>query len=240
MSLPRGRLHRFFYKTFTTFLATLTTILISVYYATLKIEVVGEENLLLLKLRGRNFIVSVWHTFIEAAVLCLHSRELIIYSDHPRTESYEKSLKHVSREVGMKSIRALGFEVLDASLEKQSTAILKFVKKIRTGNPALIALDGPDGPVYKAKTGAAYIAQKARCSILPVGFSASRFVTLLNWDDLAIPLPFSKVVMVIGEPIQLKGRLSSDELDESTGDLEKKLDDLCYLANEIVLEERTA
>jgi lysophospholipid acyltransferase (LPLAT)-like uncharacterized protein len=238
MGLPTGRLHRFFYKTSTTFLATLTTILVSVYYATLKIEVVGEENLLLLKLKGQNFIVSVWHTFIEAAVFCLHSRDLIIYTDHPRTESYERSLNHFSREVGMKSVRALGFEILDASLEKQSTAILKFVKKIKTGNPALIALDGPDGPVYKAKAGAAYIAQKTKCRILPVGFSSSRFVTLLNWDDLAIPLPFSKVVMIIGEPIQLKDRLTGDELDEGARYLEKKLDALCHRANEVVLEER--
>jgi lysophospholipid acyltransferase (LPLAT)-like uncharacterized protein len=237
VGLPTNRAFRFFYQVFTNLAASLTTILVSLYSATLRIEVVGEENLLLLKLKGESFIVTVWHTFVEVAVLCLHSRDFVIYSDHPRTESYEKSGHHLAREVGIKTVNALGFDVLDASLEKQSVALLKFIRKIRRGAPALIAPDGPDGPIYKAKAGAVYIAQKTRSAILPVGFSFSRFITLRNWDDFVLPLPFSRIVMVVGDPMMIRGRLSGGELDESAARLEKRLDALCHRAGEILTEE---
>jgi hypothetical protein len=237
VGLPANRAIRFFYQVSTNLAASLTTILVSLYSATLRIDVVDEENMLLLKLKGESFVVTVWHTFVEAAVLCLHSRDLVIYTDHPRTESYENSRHHLVREVGIKTVNALGFDVLDASLEKQSVALLKFIKKIRRGAPALIAPDGPDGPIYRAKTGAVYIAQKTKSAILPVGFSFSRFITLRNWDDFALPLPFSRIVMVVGDPIMIKGRLSGVELDKSAARLEERLDALCHRASEILTEE---
>jgi hypothetical protein len=235
MGLPANPARRFIYSTLTTFVASLSAILVSLYNATLRIEIIGEENLLLSRLKGDNIIVAVWHTFVEAAVLCLHSRNLVIYTDHPRNEDYERSLRHLSREVGIKTVSALGFDVLDASLEKQSSALLRFVRKVKKGNPALIAPDGPDGPVYRAKTGAVYIAQKTRSRVLPVGFSFSRFITLQNWDDFVLPLPFSRIVMLIGEPVAVEGRLTGAELEEHTASLERKLDDLCRRAGEIIL-----
>jgi len=237
MGLPANPVHRFFYNLVTSFLALATTILVSIYNATLQIDIVGEENLLLLNLKGENFIVAVWHTFVEAAVLCLHSRNLVIYTDHPRRSSYEKSRRHISREVGLKTVSSLGFNVLDASLEKQSVALLKFVKMIKRGAPALIAPDGPDGPVYRAKAGAAYIAGKTKCRILPVGFAFSRFITLPNWDDFVLPLPFSRIVLVVGDPMEIDGRARGGELDASTGTLEERLDSLCHRAGGIIAGE---
>jgi lysophospholipid acyltransferase (LPLAT)-like uncharacterized protein len=70
-----------------------------------------------------------------------------------------------------------------------------------------------------------------------VGFSFSRFITLRNWDDFVLPLPFSRIVMVVGDPMMIKGRLSGGELDERTARLEKRLDALCHRAGEILTEE---
>lgn len=214
------------YDFFTSLVSSLSSILLSLYYATLRIDFVDDKNLLILKLKKSNFIVVIWHTFVEAAVLCLHSRDLVIYSDHPRTESYEKSISHIAREVGIKTIRSMGFDVVDASLGKQSAGILNFVKKIKAGRPALIAPDGPDGPIYRAKPGAVYMAKKTNSLLLPIGFSASKFITLPNWDDFVLPLPFSRVIMVVGKPLEIGLSLSAEEQKEQTEKLESVLDGL--------------
>jgi hypothetical protein len=206
--------------------------LINLYHASLSIQIKGEENLLWLYLKSENFIAAVWHTYVQAAILCLHSRNLAIYSDHLRSEEYDKSLAHFSRDIGIKTSRALGFEVIDASLGKQSKAILNYIKLIRNGTPALIAPDGPQGPIYKAKPGTVYIAQKSESVILPIGFSASRFITLPNWDDMILPLPFSKIYMIIGEPIQMKLNQSAEEQLNVSLILEKTLDKLCIEAGQ--------
>ncbi len=214
--------------------------MISIFQATLDFEIDGEDHVRLLRARKQNYIVAVWHTFVDAAVFCLHSRGLCIYSDHPRTHEYENSWTHFFREVGIKTIRSLGFELLDASMGKQSTGIVNFIKIIREGTPALVAPDGPSGPIYESKPGVLYMAQKADAVILPIGFGFSRMVVGPNWDDFALPLPFSRVAVVIGEPIVPAGT-SEEALAASAKKLEKSLDALCFRANEILYgEEKTA
>ena len=44
MGLPANPVHRFFYNLVTSFLALATTILVSIYNATLQIDIVGEER----------------------------------------------------------------------------------------------------------------------------------------------------------------------------------------------------
>ncbi|MDH5655695.1 MAG: hypothetical protein OEZ34_07300 [Spirochaetia bacterium] len=235
MSLPVNPVKRFFYRGITSAASTLTSILLSVYQATLEIEITGEENLLTEDARENNYIIAVWHSFINAALFTFNSRRLLVFTDHPRLESYEKSPAHFFREIGIKTLRSLGYEVLDASLGKQSAGILNFVKKIRDGFPALIAPDGPDGPIYEAKPGTIYVASKANSVILPVGFGFSRKILGRNWDDFSLPLPFSKVTALIGKPISVPSKLNETTQKQYTEILEKELDDLSFRANEIAL-----
>jgi hypothetical protein len=208
--------------------------LLSVYQSTLEIEMEGEENLLTLEAKNKNYIVAVWHTFIDAALFTFYSKRLLVFSDHPRLESYEKSLAHYLREIGLKTLRGYGYEIQDASLGKQSAGILNFVKRIKEGLPALIAPDGPNGPIYEAKPGTVYVASKTNSVILPVGFGFSRKVTGKNWDDFALPLPFSKIIAVIGKPITVPEKLNENTQKEYTNILENTLDSLSFRANELI------
>ena len=82
MSLPSHPVRRALYRLVTSLFASVSTILLSVYQCTLEFEVEGEDHLRLLKAKGENYVVAVWHTFVDAAVFCLHHRNLVIYSDH--------------------------------------------------------------------------------------------------------------------------------------------------------------
>lgn len=231
---PTNPVKRTIYRAITSLLASIGAILMSIYQATLEFEIEGEEHLYLLRAQKKNHIVAVWHTFVDAAVFCLHHRKLCIYSDHPRTEEYEKSVTHFMREVGLKTLRALGFDILDASLGKQSAGIVNFIKKIQNGTPALVAPDGPHGPIYEAKPGVIYMAAKADSVVVPIGVGFSRRITGSNWDDFSFPLPFSKVTLVIGEPIAPAKDLSDTSLSAQAIKLEQTLDALCFRANTLL------
>ncbi|GBF51707.1 protein of unknown function DUF374 [Leptospira ryugenii] len=232
--LPKHPFKRVVYRASTSLFSTFAAVILSIYQSTLTFYVEGENHLRILRAKKENHILAIWHTFVDAVVFCLHHRDLCIYSDHPRTEEYENSTTHYFREIGLKTLKALGFDVLDASLGKQSAGIMNFIKKIQAGVPALVAPDGPHGPIYEAKPGVLYMAAKANSCIVPVGVGFSRRIVSSNWDDLSFPLPFSRVALVIGEPIYPSTDLSEESLAKQALQLEQRLDELCFRANEIL------
>lgn len=232
--LPANPVKRTLYRAVTSLLAALASVLVSIYESTLRLEIEGEDHLRILVASKQNHIVAVWHTFVTAAVFSLHHRHFCIYSDHPRTDAYERSATHFFREIGLKTLRSLGFDVLDASLGKQSAGVLNFIKKIQSGTPAIVAPDGPHGPIYEAKPGVIYMAAKAGSMVVPIGASFSRRVVGANWDDFSLPLPFSRVAFVIGAPIEPPKDLSEAALADRSKEVEAELDRLCFRANEIV------
>ncbi|MCC5816652.1 MAG: hypothetical protein JJT78_18020 [Leptospira sp.] len=235
--LPQNPVKRTIYRAVTSFLSTIAAILLSIYQSTLEFIVEGEDHLRILRTRKENHILAIWHTFVDGVVFCMHHRNLCIYSDHPRTEEYEKSATHFFREIGLKTLRALGFDILDASMGKQSAGIMNFIKKIQSGTPALVAPDGPNGPIYEAKPGVIYMAVKAKSAIVPVGAGFSRRIVGSNWDDVSFPLPFSRVAFVIGKPIYPSDDTSEESLASQAKMLEEELDRLCFRANDLLYKK---
>lgn len=67
----------------------------------------------------------------------------------------------------------------------------------------MIAPDGPKGPLHEFKPGAIMLAQITGRPILPVAVAASRQYTLRTWDAFELPLPFSRIAVVYGEPVKV-------------------------------------
>lgn len=240
MSLPSNSLIRLLYRTSTSLLSSFVSMILSAYQSTLDFQFEGEEHILRQEALGKNYLLVVWHSFVDAALFALYSRRLVVYSDHPRIPAYEKSIAHYFREVGLKTLRAYGYDVVDASLGKQSAGIIEYMKKIKEGIPALISPDGPNGPIYEAKPGTIYIGAKTDSAIIPVGFGFSRKITGPNWDDFCIPLPFSRVVVVFGEPIRPPEKPDEETQKEYSIILEHTLDKLCFRASELARTEFNA
>ena len=91
--------------------------------------------------------------------------------------------------------------------------------------------DGPKGPRYEVQQGAAYAALKAGVPVLPLGVGASRKMVFRSWDRFQLPLPFSEVRVVYGEPLSFKGdediedvrRLIGEALDKATAEADRIL-----------------
>jgi lysophospholipid acyltransferase (LPLAT)-like uncharacterized protein len=238
--LPKNPVKRTFYRAITSLLSTISAVILTIYQSTLEFIIEGEDHLRILRTQKKNHILAIWHTFVDGVVFSFHHRNLCIYSDHPRTEEYENSSTHFFREIGLKTLRALGFDILDASLGKQSAGIMNFIKKIQSGTPALVAPDGPNGPIYEAKPGVIYMAVKAKSAIVPVGVGFSRRIIGSNWDDVSFPLPFSRVALVIGKPILPSDDTSEESLAKQAKLLEEELDMLCFRANDLLYGTKTS
>jgi lysophospholipid acyltransferase (LPLAT)-like uncharacterized protein len=66
-----------------------------------------------------------------------------------------------------------------------------------------ITPDGPKGPLQEFKPGAIMLSQITGKPILPIAVAASRAYTFNTWDAFELPLPFSRIAVVYGEPVKV-------------------------------------
>jgi lysophospholipid acyltransferase (LPLAT)-like uncharacterized protein len=70
------------------------------------------------------------------------------------------------------------------------------------GYSVVVTPDGPWGPYRVAKPGVLIVARHAGLPIVPVAVRARPAIRLhRRWDHQLFPLPFSRLILVIGEPI---------------------------------------
>lgn len=72
---------------------------------------------------------------------------------------------------------------------------------LQAGRHVCITMDGPKGPLHRAKPGAAVLAARSGRKLAPVVCAASPDWRLKNWDRTLLPPPFAKVAFVFGEAI---------------------------------------
>lgn len=119
-------------------------------------------------------------------------------------------------------ILMLNKSIIEGSTNKNArTAVKQIIQKLTEGAKIVITPDGPRGPAYKNNSVITKIASKYNKKIIPLSFHASKYFKLNSWDEMLIPKPFSKIWVVIGEPLTLIGNDQDDRLL-----LEGKLNDL--------------
>ncbi len=75
-----------------------------------------------------------------------------------------------------------------------------------------ITPDGPRGPLHEFKPGAIMLAQITGKPILPIAVAYSFKVTFRTWDSFELPLPFSRVAIVYGDPVQVSRAMGAEAL----------------------------
>ncbi|QQY09203.1 MAG: lysophospholipid acyltransferase family protein [Candidatus Xiphinematobacter sp.] len=87
--------------------------------------------------------------------------------------------------------------VRGSSSRRGSQALLELTTKLQQGFDIAITPDGPRGPRYYLRPGPLFLASTTEARILPVHAYFSHAITLRSWDRFRIPLPFSRVGIVI-------------------------------------------
>lgn len=97
--------------------------------------------------------------------------------------------------------RLLGFQPFRVSMKDESfasaRAMLELIRSLEGGDVSYINPDGPYGPVRVAKEGVAFIAARAGAQLLPVGAYTATGYRLRRWDRYTVPLPFSRITVVL-------------------------------------------
>ncbi len=99
-------------------------------------------------------------------------------------------------------VQRLGFvPVRGSSSRGGAVALLTATRARQQGHKVAITADGPKGPAYVAKEGAAAIAQRSDSTASCFYLHPESTWTLKSWDRFLIPKPFSKVRIAWQAPI---------------------------------------
>ena len=194
--------------------------------ATLDLRVFGYEHLGALLRARRPVLIVVWHGKGLLPVFFLQGLPLVVYSSQSRVGSIPP-LSRLVRQLTLASLTHLGYRVLDAArFASESRGVIRFLQHLAGGHSGVIAADGPGGPIFQAKPGAAYVARKTGVALIPVGAAMQDVLALDSWDRFEIPQPFTKAALTIGEPLVVPEDADDEALRVLSEHLETVLNDL--------------
>ena len=125
--------------------------------------------------------------------------------------------------MGIKPIRASGGDQRKLERKGGAAGLRAMIKALDGGD---IVVMTPDVPKVARVSGLGIIAL-ARLSgrpIIPIVVATSRRIDLNNWDRTSICLPFSRGVMMMGEPIHVARDADETVQEQARQQLEQRLD----------------
>jgi lysophospholipid acyltransferase (LPLAT)-like uncharacterized protein len=185
---------------------------------TMRITCIGENIMPSFAARGEGFIGVFWHGRMLMLPLIYRGKRLhILISVHRDGEIIANVMKR------------FGFELVRGSSSKGGMAALReMVNLLKQGSDLGITPDGPKGPVEEVKGGVAQLARLSGKAVIPGAFSASRGFHFTSWDRFFFPLPFSRLVYVVGEPLYFG---EGEELESFRLRVEAALKDVTFRAD---------
>jgi len=139
----------------------------------------------------------------------------------------------VDGELGAMMVRRLGGGVIRGSSSHTGARSLRdyYQALVKENVSPVLTPDGPRGPRFKFKPGAILLAQMSGRPMLPMAYAASR-AWLVKWDKFVVPVPFSRVVIAIGEPHYVPRVTDSAGLERLQADMEAELKKLYQTASD--------
>lgn len=121
----------------------------------------------------------------------------------------------VDGEIPARVARSWGAEVIRGSANQTGALVLRDMQQMmKRGISIVTTADGPNGPKYEFKLGAVLMARIGGAPMVPLACAAERAWHLKRWDDFMIPKPFTRVVLAVGEPIEVPRSASMEQLEE--------------------------
>jgi hypothetical protein len=183
---------------------------------TLRLRLLDDPDLLGRWSRGDKAVVAFWHDRLLVMPLFVKGIPMCVLAS-----------QHRDGEIATRALAAWGVHIVRGSATRGAVGgFLRLVHAFRSGYNIAVVPDGPRGPRHSVKPGVIHLAKATGAPIFPVSYAASRFVRLGGWDRLMIPLPFARVAVVVGEPLEVTRRADEAELEERRQVLEFRLAEL--------------
>lgn len=176
-------------------IATGATPVIALLGRTLRWTVEGADHYDAVVRAGRQPILALWHGRILAATY--HFRDRGIVAMASQNFDGEWITRIMSR---------FGYHLARGSTSRGGArALVRLRRELANGRPAAFTVDGPRGPARVAQPGAVWLAGATGQPIVPFHIEAERAWAASSWDRTQVPHPFSRIAVVLGEPLEVPG-----------------------------------
>jgi lysophospholipid acyltransferase (LPLAT)-like uncharacterized protein len=187
-------------------LAVLTAAYLVLVHATSRVRVIGSEG-----------VDAVHDIGAPRLFACLHGRFLPL-TPHRRGRGIGVfAAQNVTGALGALVALLMGYAPFRLRLGDRRSSIQaaeRLTQWLAAGHDAALLADGPFGPYGEAKPLAISVARRAGAVIVPVTWDARpRTVLARRWDRALLPLPFSRSVIVYGEPIVISSSATPAEVE---------------------------
>jgi lysophospholipid acyltransferase (LPLAT)-like uncharacterized protein len=180
---------------------------------TWRIKAIGEFP------QNNNGIIVFWHTFM---LPCWK-----IFSD--KKASAVVSLSK-DGEILSTLLAKMGFSLIRGSSSRNGKEVLAELVETANKSYLLLTPDGPRGPIYEFKAGAAVAAFRTGKPLYLFGVKINKYIKFnKSWDKFRFPLPFTKITLDIRGPIYLNSNLSKEEISEKIINFQETLKEISDL-----------
>ncbi len=190
------------------------------------VQIIGTEHIDKIAKSKKPFIPCYWH---QQHLFCTWYMKKLI----------KRGLKigflispSVDGEIPAKLARAWGGEIIRGSTTRTGAQAMRdmYTLVVKQGISPVSTSDGPQGPIHTFKMGDVLLAQFTQAPLIPLAYAAEKAWMLGSWDKFLIPKPFSRIVIVIGEPVYVAKGIVAEDLEPVRLQMENSLKQLTKTA----------
>jgi lysophospholipid acyltransferase (LPLAT)-like uncharacterized protein len=199
--------------------------LVQGYLRTCPVELVISPALKEFLLSGQPVLYTIWHCHLLFPLFYVghYSKQLpplVLMASPSRDGAFIGEVA-----------RGLGFTVCFGSRRKGGVKALQHLAEFyRHGYSCGLIADGSRGPARVAQKGPLYLARTTGAPIIPLAVAASWKKTFHTWDRFVLPLPFSRLALLVGEPLPVPPDARGASLETLRQELEDRLNSLFHQA----------
>lgn len=201
------------------FATTIISKLISAYIRLVRVTTKWQIN-------GLDEMNAVWDEHKSVIIVMWHARTSLIATfwnkKHPL---YALISQHKDGQLMGKVLGNFGLGKIEGSSTSNSrAAAIQLLKALKSDKSICFTPDGPTGPAMEMTLSPLVFAQKSGKPVIGMVYSVSRaFISRKSWDDMMIPLPFSRGVLNCTKPFFIPKDASAEELEKHRLEIEKAL-----------------
>lgn len=174
--------------------------------------------------RGQPVLVAFWHGKYTPLFALLRGRKAVAFT----------SLSFRGAVIG-EICRRFGYRPVQLPDHGRDESLERMRRELRTATTCGIAVDGPLGPYHVVKRGPVQLASDLGFVVLPMTFAARRSrIAADRWDRMEVPSLFTRVVFLVGEPLQVPKDLDPDGVQQWCTRVRYALEALDIRAAELV------
>jgi lysophospholipid acyltransferase (LPLAT)-like uncharacterized protein len=168
----------------------------------------------------RPLIGAFWHSCLIPATYLFRANGIRVMSSNSYDGEYMGRIIH-----------KFGFVAVKGSSSRNAVrALLGLRRALEDGWTVAFTIDGPRGPRHQVKPGPVALARSSGVAMSPFHAAVERAWVLKTWDQLMIPMPFSRVLLRCGTLIRVPPEASDNDLERYTSELQNSLDRVCEFA----------